>query len=111
MQISVTCPVAKDIEAGRIKRAEVMVFDRNPNANPPGTTDNDVSCALATVRRDGTVQQTITLRTFNSSPSPLPLTFSGQSAAPKGSYSLVCDLPPSLPTGLSSIVMYNVVEE
>ena len=30
---SVACPVGKDVEAGRIKRAEVMVIDRSPVAN------------------------------------------------------------------------------
>ncbi len=39
---SVTCPVAKDVEAGRIKRAEVMVIDRSSVAN------HGIECTLST---------------------------------------------------------------
>lgn len=109
--VSVTCPVTKDIEAGRIKRAEVMVVDRNPGSNA------DISCTLTTHKKDGSVHQSSTRKSNSSFTATLPLSFGAQTAALQGSYSLICDLPPiaSVPgnpnVGPSSIVMYNVVEE
>jgi hypothetical protein len=104
--VSVTCPVAKDIEAGRIKRAEVMVIDRNPAAGA------DISCTLSTFKKDGTVQQSETKKSNSSFTTALPISFGAQTAAVQGSYSLVCDLPAFAPSsGPSAIVMYNVVEE
>ena len=104
--VSVTCPVVKDIEAGRIKRAEVMVIDRNPNAGA------DIGCTLTTFKKDGTVHQSQERKSNNSFNVALPLSFGAQTAALQGSYSLVCTLPPMVASsGPSSIVMYNVVEE
>jgi hypothetical protein len=102
--VSVTCPVVKDIEAGRIKRAEVMVIDRNPNPNA------DISCTLTTFKKDGSVHQSQERKSNNSFNVALPLSFGAQTAALQGSYSLTCTLPPGT-GGISSIVMYNVVEE
>ena len=113
--VSITCPVAKDIEAGRIKRAEVMVIDRNPSTDQ--SIKPDISCTLATHKKDGSVQQSVTKKSNSSFPNALPLSFGAQTAAAQGSYSLVCELPPfaNVPgnpnIGPSAIVMYNVVEE
>jgi hypothetical protein len=106
---SVTCPVTKDIEAGRIKRAEVMVIDRSPVAN------HDISCTLATHKKDGSQLQSVTQKSNSSFQIALPLTFGAQTAAVQGSYSLICSLPPMATVAgspaPSTIVMYNVVEE
>jgi hypothetical protein len=106
---SVVCPIAKDIEAGRIKRAEVMVIDRSPVAN------HDISCTLSTHKKDGSQLQSVTQKSNSSFQIALPLTFGAQSAAVQGSYSLICTLPPMATVAgspaPSTIVMYNVVEE
>lgn len=105
----VACPVTKDIEAGRIKRAEVMVIDRSPVPN------HDISCTLATHKKDGSFVQSVTKKSNSSFQVPLALTFGAQSAAVQGSYTLICSLPPMATVAgqpaPSSIVMYNVVEE
>ena len=101
--VSVTCPTVKDIEAGRIKRALVKVFDRHPSL--------PVKCTLATHRSDGTVQQSQTAQTLSLSPGILQtLTFAGQSTAAGGVYNLACDLPPGN-AAVSTIVLYSIVEE
>jgi hypothetical protein len=106
---SVACPVGKDLEAGRIKRAEVMVIDRSPVAN------HDISCTLATHKKDGSQLQSVTQKSNSSFQIALPLTFGAQAAAVQGSYSLICTLPPMATVAgspaPSTIVMYNVVEE
>jgi hypothetical protein len=106
---SVACPVGKDVEAGRIKRAEVMVIDRSPVAN------HDISCTLATHRKDGSQVQSVTQKSNSSFQIALPLSFGAQAAAVQGSYSLICTLPPMATVAgspaPSTIVMYNVVEE
>lgn len=108
---TVTCPVTKDVEAGRIKRATVMVIDRNPN---PGA---DIECTLSTHRENGSLLHTEKRKTNSSFQTALPLVppFGPQAAALRGSYSLICSLPPMATVGgqpaPSSIVMYNVVEE
>lgn len=104
--VKVTCPAVKDIEAGRIKRAQVKVVDRNPNAGA------DVSCTLTSHKMDGTVHQSQLLKSSGSSNNVQTLSYAGQSAAAAGTYSLVCDLPPFVAAfGPSSLVMYNLVEE
>ena len=106
---SVACPVGKDVEAGRIKRAEVMVIDRSPVAN------HDISCTLATHKKDGSQVQSVTQKSNSSFQIALPLSFGAQAAAVQGSYSLICTLPPMATVAgspaPSTIVMYNVVEE
>jgi hypothetical protein len=104
--ISVTCPAMKDIEAGRMKRGEVRVLDQNP------ITGADVVCTLSSLKSDGSVHQSQTLRSIGSSTAVQLLTFAGHTASAKGSYNLACDIP-AFPTGFgpSRIVMYNVVEE
>ena len=105
----VACPVTKDIEAGRIKRAEVMVIDRSP------VTGHDIECTLATHKKDGSFVQSVTKKTSSSFQTALPLSFGAQAAAAQGSYTLICTLPPMATVAgspaPSSIVMYNVVEE
>lgn len=104
---TVACPVVKDLN--KIKRAEVMVVDRNPN------NGQDISCTLTTHKKDGSLQQSQTKPTNNSFPNALPLTFAAQTAAPQGSYSLICSLPPMATVAgspaPSSIVNYNIVED
>jgi hypothetical protein len=103
--VSVTCPIVKD--ANRITRAEVRIIDRNGGSGP----DDNVTCTLQTLRIDGTVQQSQTQKSNNRFDTPLPLFFGAQSAAPGGSYLLVCDLPPFAPgSGPSSIASYTIVE-
>jgi hypothetical protein len=104
---SVTCPVTKDIEAGRIKRATVMVIDRNPDK------DRNIECTLSTHREDGSQLATETRKSNSFFQTALPLgPFGAQPAALRGSYSLFCSLPPMTAGGAASqIVMYNVVEE
>ena len=101
--VNVYCPVIKDSGTSRILGATVRVIDRNSSA--------DFSCTLATVRSNGTVQQFQTVRSTGSSPAPQSLTFSGQSAASGGSYSLECTMPAFIPgTNVSTLVNYTVVE-
>ncbi len=106
---SVTCPIAKDLEAGQIKRAEVMVIDRSPVAN------HDIECTLATFDRDGSLRHTEKRKSNSSFQVALPLTFGAQAAAVQGSYTLICSLPPMATVAggpaPSTLVMYNVVEE
>jgi hypothetical protein len=106
---SVTCPVTKDIEAGRIKRAEVMLIDRSPVAG------HDIECTLSTHKKDGSLQHTEKRKSNSSFQIALPLTFGAQTAAVQGSYSLICSLPPMATVAgspaPSTIVMYNIVEE
>jgi hypothetical protein len=106
---NLVCPVTKDIEAGRIKRAEVMVIDRSPVAG------HDIECTLSTFKKDGSLQQQEKRKSNSSFQTALPLTFGAQTAAPQGSYSLICSLPPMATVAgspaPSTIVMYNVVEE
>lgn len=106
---SITCPVTKDIEAGRIKRAEVMLIDRSPVAN------HNIECTLSTHRRDGSQVQSETKKSNSSFNTALAISFGPQAAAPQGSYSLICSLPPMATVAgspaPSTIVMYNVVEE
>ena len=85
---NVACPVGKDVEAGRIKRAEVMVIDRSPVAN------HDISCTLATHKKDGSQPQSVMQKSNSSFQNALPLTFGAHTAAVQGSYSLICPLPP-----------------
>ena len=104
--VKVFCPVAKDVESGRIKRAEVMVDDNHSTAN--------ISCELFSFRRDGSVQQVTPRATSGTSATPVALTFGAHTANPKGSYGLTCELPPGSGAGAlgpSSIVGYSVVEE
>jgi hypothetical protein len=105
----VACPVTKDIEAGRLKRAEVMLIDRSPVAN------HDIECTLATHRKDGGLIQTETKKSNSSFNVALPISFGAQSAALQGSYTLICSLPPMATVAgspaPSTIVMYNVVEQ
>ena len=101
---SVTCPVTKDIEAGRLKRAEIKVVDVNPTA--------DVTCTMATIKSDGALHQSQTRSSNGSSNLVQTLRFTGHTAAAKGVFSLVCALPAFAPGfGASHIVLYNVVEE
>jgi hypothetical protein len=104
---TVTCPVTKDIEAGRIKRATVMVIDRNP------ASGFDIECTLSTHKEDGTQLAFQKRKTNSSFQTALPLEpFGAQPAALRGSYGLICSLPPmAAGNAASSIVMYNVVEE
>ena len=104
--VKVFCPVVKDVEAGRITRAEVMVDDNHSTAN--------ISCELFSFRRDGSVQQVTPRATSGTSATPVALTFGAHTANPKGSYGLTCELPPGSGAGAlgpSSIVGYSVVEE
>lgn len=105
----VACPVTKDIEAGRIKRAEVMVIDRSPVPN------HDIECTLSTHKKDGSFAQSVKQKSNSSFQTALPLTFGAQSAAVQGSYSLICTLPPMATVAgspaPSTIVRYNVVEQ
>jgi hypothetical protein len=102
---SVTCPVTKDIEAGRIKRAEVKVIDANPTAN--------VSCTLSSFKSDGALHQSQLVTSKGSLPTEAqPLPFAGHTANNKGTYNLVCNLPPFVNgLGASGIMMYSIVEE
>lgn len=96
------CPELGAVHAPHLG-ATVRVIDRNSSA--------DFSCTLATVRSNGTVQQFQTVRSTGSSPAPQSLTFSGQSAASGGSYSLECTMPAFIPgTNVSTLVNYTVVE-
>jgi hypothetical protein len=105
-RVFVTCPVVKD--ASRIKSAEVRVIDRNPGPNP----EDNISCTLATLRNDGSVQQSQTAKSSSSFDVALPLTFGGQGATSTGSYNLQCELPAFVASrGPSAIVMYSVVED
>lgn len=104
--VKVFCPVTKDIEAGRIKRAEVLVDDNHALA--------DVRCELFSLRQDGSVLQS-TLRATSGNPAtPVTLTFGAHSANAKGRYALTCELPPGTGNGAvaaSTILGYSVVEE
>jgi hypothetical protein len=103
-KVQVHCPVVKDL--AKIKRAEIMLIDRNPAA------DADISCTLFTLRKDGTTQQSQTQKSNSSFTVALPINFGAQSTAAGGSYSLVCELPPFNATfGPSAIVGYTVVED
>jgi hypothetical protein len=106
---SLVCPVTKDLEVGRIKRAEVMLIDRSPVAG------HDIECTLSTHKKDGSLQQQEKRKSTSSFQNALALTFGAQTAAVQGSYSLICSLPPMATVAGSSapstIVMYNVVEE
>jgi hypothetical protein len=104
---TVTCPVTKDIEAGRIKRAEVKVIDANPNNGA------DVRCTLSSFKSDGAVHQSQLVKTQGSLPGvPQPLPFTAHTANNKGTYNLICELPPFVNGfGGSGIMMYNIVEE
>lgn len=106
---SLTCPVTKDIEAGKIKRAEVMVIDRSPVAG------HDIECTLVTHKKDGSLVQSVTKKSNSSFTTALPLTFGAQAASLQGAYSLTCSLPPMATIAgspaPSTIVMYNIVEE
>lgn len=105
----VTCPVTKDIEAGKIKRTEVMVIDRSPVAG------HDIECTLTTHKKDGSLVQSVKKKSNNSFTTALPLTFGVQAASVQGVYSLTCSLPPMATVAgspaPSTIVMYNIVEE
>lgn len=104
--IKLFCPVVKDIEGGRIKRAEVMIDDNHGSAN--------IRCELFSFKRDGTVQQVSVRDSSGTTVSPLPLTFGAHGANPKGSYGLTCELPAGSGSGAigpSQIVSYSIVEE
>ena len=104
--VRISCPVMKDIDAGRIKRAVVNVIDNNPFAG------GDVVCNLLTLKPDGTVSQSQELRTSGSSGTMRQLAYGAQAKVAGGNYSLVCDLPAlQSPGGPSMIISYNVVEE
>jgi hypothetical protein len=104
--VKVFCPVVKDIEAGRIKRAEVMVDDNHALA--------DIRCELFSFKRDGSVQQVSVRDSSGTTVTPLPLAFGAHGANPKGSYGLTCELPVGSGSGAigpSMIVGYTIVEE
>ena len=104
--VKVFCPVVKDVEAGRIKRAEVMIDDNHGSAN--------IRCELFSFKRDGTVQQVSVRDSSGTTVTPLALTFGAHGANPKGSYGLTCELPAGSGSGAisaSQIVGYTVVEE
>lgn len=105
--VKLFCPIVKDIEAGRIKRAEVMVDDNH--------TGQDVVCELFSLGRDGAVVQSSRRNTTGTSGGrPVALTFGIHSANARGYYALTCELPASSGLGAlgpSRIVGYNVVEE
>jgi hypothetical protein len=106
---SLVCPVTKDLEAGRIKSAEVMLTDRSPVAG------HDIECTLATHKKDGSLQQQEKRKSNSSFQNALPLSFGAQTAAFQGSYSLICSLPPMATVAgrpaPSTIVSYKIVEE
>lgn len=103
-QEAVLCPVVKDLS--KIKRAAVMLIDRNPDLNA------DIFCTLFSLRSDGTIKSESSKRTNGSFTLALPLSFDAQGAAANGSYDLVCSLPRFHPTfGASTIYNYTVVEE
>jgi hypothetical protein len=101
---NVTCPITKDIEAGRIKRAEVKVIDSSSTAN--------VRCTLTSFKSDGTLHQRQEVTSTGSSPTEVkPLSFAAHTANNKGTYNLICELPPLNGSSASGIMMYTVVEE
>lgn len=93
----IECPVVKDLN--KIKRAQIVVIDRNPVA--------DINCTLFTLRSNGTVLSSQSRQTTGSFTVARSLIFGAQGAAANGSYDLVCSLPP----GPTEIVNYAVVEE
>ena len=100
--VAIFCPVEKHLS--RIVSAEVMLIDRNPNA--------DISCTLLTFNRDGSTRSSSTRQSNSSFSAALAITFPGQLApVGVGSYGLVCVLPPSFSSGPSNIVGYTVVEQ
>ena len=103
----ITCPVVKDVDAGRIKRAQVRVINRN------GTIGSSFFCKLSTYRPDGSFVQSQSRRSTLVSTAVQTLNFDAQKAAPGGSYSLICNLPAAFGPNrdLSAIVSYTVVEE
>jgi hypothetical protein len=105
-RVKLFCPVAKDIEAGRIKRAEVMYLDNH--------NQQSVTCELLSLSREGAVVQSSVRQSSvaGTNGTPLPLSFGVHAANPKGTYVLTCELPPfSGAVGASQIITYNVVEE
>jgi hypothetical protein len=100
------CPVAKDVEAGRIKRAVVMVLDSH--------TSQNVTCELMSLGSDGTVVQSSIRSSLATNAVPVALSFGAHKTNPRGVYVLTCDLPAGSgagAVGASHIVSYNVVEE
>lgn len=107
-RVKLFCPVTKDIEAGRIKRAEVVYVDSH--------STQSVICELISLSREGaTVQSSVRPSSAAGvNTTPLALTFGAHAKNNKGTYVLTCELPPfSGPgaVGASQIVTYNVVEE
>jgi hypothetical protein len=101
--VSATCPVAKDIEAGRIVRATIKVIDRNPT--------QEFACTLMTLRSDGTILQSQTVLSNGSSNLPQTLSFGAQGTANGGAYNLECVIPGRVASlGTSTLLTYNVVE-
>jgi hypothetical protein len=107
-RVKLFCPVAKDIEAGRIKRAEVMYLDSH--------SQQSVTCELVSLSREGAVVQS-SIRSSSVggvNTTPLPLSFGAHATNNKGTYVLTCELPPfsgAGAVGASHIITYNVVEE
>jgi hypothetical protein len=100
--VAIFCPVEKHLS--RIVSAEVMLIDRNPNA--------DIFCSLLTFNRDGSTRTSNTQNSNSTFNVALALTFPGQlTPTGVGSYGLVCILPPSVSSGASSIVGYTIVEQ
>lgn len=100
------CPVAKDVEAGRIKRAVVMVLDSH--------TAQNVTCELMSLGSDGAVVQSSTRSSSATNAVPVALSFGAHKANPRGVYVLACDLPAGSgpgAVGASHIVSYSIVEE
>ena len=107
-RVKLFCPVTKDVEAGRIKRAEIVYLD--------GHSQQSVTCELTSLSREGAVVQS-SVRSSSAAgvnTTPLPLSFGIHATNNKGTYVLTCELPPFSGTGAvgaSHIIAYNVVEE
>ncbi|MGE3290935.1 MAG: hypothetical protein AB7I59_05015 [Geminicoccaceae bacterium] len=101
------CPVAKDIEAGRIKRAVVMVPDSHNTQN--------VTCELMSLGSDGAVVQSSIRQSSATTAVPVALSFGAHKANLRGVYVLTCDLPVDSGPGAGRRVahrqLYNVVEK
>jgi hypothetical protein len=104
-RVKLFCPVVKDIEAGGIKRAEIMYLD--------GHNNDRVTCELMSLSREGAVVQSSVRHSSVAgvNGTPLPLSFGVHAKNPKGTYVLTCELPPITGSGSSHIITYNVVEE
>jgi hypothetical protein len=100
--VAIFCSVEKHLS--RIVSAEVMLIDRNPNA--------DIVCTLSTFNRDGSTRSSNTRQSNSTFNVALAITFPGQlTPTGVGSYGLICVLPPSSSSAASSIVGYTVVEQ